>query len=198
MALSRHWTGPFAWFNPEQRGILPLETFHIPRRLQERVRSRRFRITTDRAFAAVMAGCALPRPGEGDTWINQDMMEVYAALHSEGHAHSVEAWLEHAGERRLVGGIYGVHIGAAFFAESKFCRPDMGGRDASKVCLAHLVLHLRRRGFRLLDVQYWNQHLEQFGCEEIPRAAYLSRLAEAVEVPVEWEPFDAESDAARV
>ena len=149
------------WLNPDPRGIIPLQErdgLHLPRRLMQRVHSQRFAITSDVAFEEVMRGCALPRPREPVSWIDERIIAVYTALHDAGHAHSIEAWLaDDAGGRvraahqsshgLLVGGLYGVHIGSAFFAESKFHRADLGGTDASKVCLAHLVLHLRRRGF---------------------------------------------------
>lgn len=215
MAVSRNWTGPLAWFHPDHRGTIPLTDFHIPRRLRDRLRSRRFIITTNRNFSGVLKGCALPRADEKDTWINADIVRAYTALHLQGCAHSIEAWLPRTETTNatsasvatpitssldpdlpgtLVGGIYGVHIGSAFMAESKFCRPDLGGTDASKVCLAHLLLHLRRRCFTLLDTQYWNEHLEQFGCIELTRAAYLKRLAAALETEISWQPFDPEAN----
>lgn len=186
--------GPILWFNPDPRGVMPLteaEGFHVPRRLRDRVRSGRFEMTTDRAFEDVVRGCAEPRKQEAETWIDERIIDAYTALHEAGHAHSIEAWVPaEGGGLKLVGGLYGVRIGAAFFAESKFSRPERGGTDASKVCLVHLVYHLRRRGFVLLDTQFWNPHIGQFGCVEIPRAEYLSRLAEAVERKVDWLPFD--------
>jgi leucyl/phenylalanyl-tRNA--protein transferase len=188
--------GPLRWFNPDPRAIIPLTDeagLHIPRRLADRVRSRRFEIATDRAFTDVMRGCAAPRPppGEQDSWIDDRIIDAYTALHEAGHAHSIEAWLSHNGTPTLVGGLYGVHIGAAFFAESKFHRPDLGGTDASKVCLVHLIRHLRARGFELLDVQFWNPHIDQFGCTEIPREEYLVRLKAATPRELAWLPFDA-------
>jgi leucyl/phenylalanyl-tRNA--protein transferase len=206
--------GRIDWFNPDPRGIIPLdEGFHIPRRLRERVRSGRFTITTDLAFETVMRGCALPRPDEPETWIDERIVQAYTALHRRGHAHSIEAWLvgpsagEGPAEGRgvawacpergvLVGGLYGVHIGAAFFAESKFSLPAWGGTDASKVCLVHLVTHLRRRGFTLLDTQFWNPHIDQFGCREIPRGEYLERLNQSTGATVAWIPFDPAADRA--
>jgi leucyl/phenylalanyl-tRNA---protein transferase len=182
------------WFNPDPRGVLPLseaDGFHIPRRLQGRLRSGCFRVTTDTAFAEVIRACAAPRRDEPNSWIDHRIVALYTALHEAGHAHSIEAWLPRVGHPpALVGGLYGVHIGGAFFAESKFSRPAEGGTDASKVCLVHLVRHLRERGFTLLDVQFWNPHLEQFGCREIPRSEYLRRLAEATITPRDWLPFE--------
>ena len=182
--------GSLDWYWPDPRGVIPLteaEGLHIPRRLRDRVRSGRFTITADAAFPAVIRACAGPRRDEPASWIDARIIDLYTGLHRAGHAHSLEAWLG----AQLVGGFYGVHIGGAFFAESKFSRPALGGTDASKVCLAHLLAHLRRRGFTLLDVQFWNPHLEQFGCREIPRSRYIAALAAAVDLPVSWSRFDA-------
>jgi len=195
--------GEILWFNPDPRGIIPLEGLsgsatgglHIPRRLRDRVRSGRFVITSDASFPEVIAACAQPRRDEPRSWIDDRIIHAYTALHEAGHAHSIEAWLPGPSGRVLVGGLYGVRIGAAFCAESKFSRPDLGGTDASKVCLVHLVLHLRRRGFTLLDTQFWNPHIAQFGCTEIPREEYLRRLAAAVDRPVSWGPFEPDSNA---
>lgn len=206
--------GRLAWFNPEQRGIIPLtrlQGLHIPRRLRDRVRSGRFTMTTDEAFEAVMRGCALPRPGEAQTWIDERIIHAYATLHRAGHAHSIEAWVGEesaaghplarwlpSGARTLVGGAYGVHIGGAFFAESKFCLPALGGTDASKVCLVHLIAHLARRGFSLLDTQFWNEHIDQFGCVEVAQQEYLTRLDAAVARDAAWAPFEPEADRRAV
>ena len=186
--------GAIQWFNPDPRAVIPLTPdhgLHLPRRLLARVNSHRFEITTDQAFADVMRGCAAPRPppGEQHSWIDARIIDVYTALHEAGHAHSIEAWLNRDETRTLVGGLYGVHIGAAFFAESKFHRADLGGTDASKVCLVHLIHHLHARGFELLDVQFWNPHIDQFGCTEIPQAEYLARLKAAANREVAWLPF---------
>lgn len=185
------------WFNPDPRGVIPLteaEGLHVPRRLRDRVRSGRFEVTSDGAFGEVIRGCAAPRATADSSWIDGRIIALYSALHETGHAHSVEAWLTEGGSRVLVGGLYGVHIGGAFFAESKFSRPEIGGTDASKVCLVHLIEHLRRRGVVLLDVQFWNPHLDQFGCHEIPQREYLARLGRAVMLPVAWAPFEARLD----
>jgi len=160
------------WVDPVQRGILPLDKFHLPRRLARTIRSERFMIACDRDFGAVMRGCAEPTAERPQTWINDEIIAVYSALHADGHAHSVEAYAE--GE--LVGGLYGVSLGGAFFGESMFSRVT----DASKVALAHLVAHLIRGGYRLLDAQFVTEHLQRFGAIEISRARYRHLLADAL------------------
>ena len=167
------------WLDPEQRGVIPLAAFHLPRRLRRTVLSGAFEVTSNRDFAGIVAGCAAPAEGREDTWINTEIERLFGALHRLGHAHSVEVW--HDG--RLVGGLYGVSLGAAFFGESMFSRV----RDASKVALVHLVARMRVMGFRLLDAQFQTAHLAQFGCREVPRAAYKRLLSEAVEEPVAWD-----------
>lgn len=163
------------WLDPEQRGVIPLEAFHLPRRLARRVRQSPYVITADREFEAVIDACAAPRPNSNDSWINEEIRRLFLALHAQGHAHSLEAWRE--GE--LVGGLYGVALGAAFFGESMFSRAD----DASKIALVHLVARLRLGGFTLLDAQFQTEHLAQFGTREVPRTLYKQLLAEAVEKP---------------
>jgi leucyl/phenylalanyl-tRNA---protein transferase len=160
------------WVDPVQRGVLPLDKFHLPRRLARTVRSGRFTIACDRDFAAVMRGCAEPSADRPQTWINDEIISVYSALHAEGHAHSVEAYSGAA----LVGGLYGVSLGGAFFGESMFSRVT----DASKVALAHLAARLIRGGYRLLDTQFVTAHLQRFGAIEISRARYRHLLAEAL------------------
>lgn len=166
------------WLDPEQRGVLPLETFRIPRRLGRTVLSGPYEVTADADFPAVITGCAAPAPGRGETWINPQIEHLFTQLHREGHAHSVETWLD--GE--LVGGLYGVAIGGAFFGESMFSV----ARDASKVALAHLVARLRLGGFTLLDTQFVTAHLAQFGAMEMPRAAYRALLDTAIQQPARW------------
>ena len=161
------------WLDPEQRGILPLDGFHVPRRLGRVVRSARFAIGVDTDVASVIAGCAREGPGRHDTWINGDIERNFESLARLGHAHSVEARLDGA----LVGGLYGVAIGGAFFGESMFSTAT----DASKVALVHLVALLRASGFTLLDTQFVTAHLERFGAIEIPREVYRGRLAAAVD-----------------
>ena len=162
--------GEIGWFSPDPRGILPLDAFHVPTRLARVVRQGRFQIAVDRDFGRVMRECAADR--EEGTWISGDIVEAYGALHRLGLAHSVEAWLD--GE--LVGGLYGVHLGGAFFGESMFHKVT----DASKVALVALVDRLMRHGFRLLDVQWTTAHLEQFGAIAISRREYLRRLRQAL------------------
>jgi leucyl/phenylalanyl-tRNA--protein transferase len=157
------------WVDPLHRGIIPLDGFHISKSLARRIRSGRFAVSTDTAFEAVIDACA-DRP---ETWINPTIRGLYLALHAAGRAHSVE--VRHDG--RLVGGVYGVALGAAFFGESMFSRET----DASKVALVYLVDRLRVAGFRLFDVQFLTAHLESLGAVEIPRERYKSLLTEAVE-----------------
>ncbi|MBE7210623.1 MAG: leucyl/phenylalanyl-tRNA--protein transferase [Gluconacetobacter diazotrophicus] len=171
------------WYDPPERGILPLDAVHLPRRLRRTVLSNRFAVTADRAFDAVLTACAAPAPGRTETWINGEIAAVFGALHRGGHAHSIEC--REGGENgELVGGLYGVAIGGAFFGESMFsCRPD-----ASKVALMHLVARLRLGGYALLDTQFVTDHLAQFGATAIPRAAYQRRLAAAAAVRAAWHP----------
>jgi leucyl/phenylalanyl-tRNA--protein transferase len=169
--------GDIGWFSPDPRGILPLEGCRVPARLARLVRQDRFDVTADHDFAGVIRACAERR--EEGTWISPEIIDSYLELHRLGRAHSVECW--QAG--RLVGGLYGVHLGGAFFGESMFHRVT----DASKVALVAIVERLRLRGFRLLDVQWVTPHLEQFGAIEIPRAEYLRRLREALAVECRFE-----------
>ncbi|HWF63780.1 MAG TPA: leucyl/phenylalanyl-tRNA--protein transferase [Rhizomicrobium sp.] len=166
------------WVSPEKRGVIPLDGLHVPKRLARTVRSNRYRVTSDQAFAEVMRACAEPAPGRDQTWINDEILRLYTALHAGGHAHSVECW---DGDR-LAGGLYGVSLGAAFFGESMFSTL----RDASKVALVALVEILRGGGFMLLDAQFLTQHLAQFGAYEIPREDYLARLHAAIGREASW------------
>jgi leucyl/phenylalanyl-tRNA--protein transferase len=160
------------WVDPEQRGILPLDGFHLPRRLARTLRQEVFEVRCNAAFETVVRGCAEPTVERPKTWINDEIVRLYAALHRLGFAHSVETWRD--GE--LVGGLYGVALGAAFFGESMYSRVT----DASKVALAQLVARLRVGGFRLLDTQFVTEHLRQFGALEISRAQYHRRLTAAL------------------
>jgi len=166
------------WVDPKRRGVLPLERFHISRRLRRTVRRSPWRIAVDRDFGAVMERCASPAPGRWSTWINEQILELFNALHDRGFAHSVEVWEED----ELVGGLYGIALGAAFFGESMFSRR----RDASKVALVHLVGRLKIAGFRLLDTQFVTEHLEQFGAIEIPRDDYHAQLERALGYSVDF------------
>jgi leucyl/phenylalanyl-tRNA--protein transferase len=166
------------WLDPELRGVLPLDGFHLPRRLQRTVLSGPYEVTVDQDFPAVIAGCAAAAPGREDTWINTEIERLFGELHRMGHAHSVET--REAGV--LVGGLYGVCLGGVFFGESMFSR----ARDASKVALVHLVARMRLGGYRLLDTQFVTTHLSQFGAVEIPRAEYKALLAEAIAAESAW------------
>ena len=159
---------------PEERGVIPLDSFHVPSRLARTVRQDRFEVTVDRDFEAVLDACAASGSGREDTWINGPIRSLYLKLHAEGHAHSLEARREGV----LVGGLYGVTLGGAFFGESMFSRE----RDASKVALVHLVARLRKGGWTLLDAQFLTSHLTQFGAVEMPQEAYLKLLKPARKV----------------
>ena len=160
------------WVDPETRGVIPLDGFHVPRRLARTVRAGHFRITVNHDFPRVVRGCARRTGRRPESWINGPIFEAYCALHRQGHAHSVEAWQDDT----LAGGLYGVSLGAAFFGESMFSAE----RDASKVALVHLVARLRAGGFSLLDTQFVTSHLTRFGAVEMPRARYLSQLSDAL------------------
>jgi len=179
------------WLDPEQRGVLPLEGFHLSRRLRRTALSDSFTVTANRDFAGVIAACAEPAEGRGDTWINPEIERLFGTLHGMGHAHSLEVWRDAPGGPLLVGGLYGVALGGAFFGESMFSRV----RDASKVALVHLVARLRICGFTLLDAQFQTSHLAQFGCHEVPRQTYKRLLSAAVEEPARWSD---EVDPARL
>jgi leucyl/phenylalanyl-tRNA--protein transferase len=160
--------------DPEQRGILPLQGFHVPHRLARTVRAGRFQVRIDTAFDAVVEACAAVRPGRTDTWISQPIQDIYGALYRRGLAHSIECWRD----GQLVGGLYGVTLAGAFFGESMFST----ARDASKVALTHLAARLIAGRFTLLDAQFLTEHLAQFGAREITRAQYRHRLAKALTV----------------
>jgi leucyl/phenylalanyl-tRNA--protein transferase len=160
------------WVRPETRGIIPLDTFHVPRSLRKTMRQGRFEIRFDSDFAGVIDACAEAREERRTTWINQPIREAYIGLFGRGHCHSVEAW--HEGQ--LVGGLYGVTLGRVFFGESMFSREA----DASKACLVRLVERLRERGFVLLDTQFTTPHLKRFGAIDVPRGKYERMLEEAL------------------
>ncbi|WP_426123063.1 leucyl/phenylalanyl-tRNA--protein transferase [Pararhizobium sp. PWRC1-1] len=163
------------WVEPELRGIIPLDDFHISKSLAKTIRRAPFDIRYDTAFEQVMDGCAAPAPDRPTTWINARIRSLYATLHSMGHAHCVEAW---DGDE-LVGGLYGVSLGSAFFGESMFSRRT----DASKICLVHLVERLRKQGFVLLDTQFTTEHLKNFGAIDVPKSRYEKMLARAIATP---------------
>lgn len=171
MAESRDEEGFFI-VDPDWRCILPLDAFHVPRRLARTVRSGRFRFAIDRRFEATIDGCAASGPAREDTWINSDIRSLYVALHRRGLAHSVEVYADGA----LVGGLYGVAIGGAFFGESMFSRAT----DASKAALVHLAARLHFGGFKLLDAQFTTPHLEQFGAQTLPRRIFQALLGSAL------------------
>ena len=161
------------WVEPDIRGILPLDDFHISKSLAKAIRQKPFDLRFDTMFDAVVAKCAEAADDRPSTWINQQIRDLYGALHRLGHAHSVEAW---EGDE-LVGGLYGVSLGSAFFGESMFSRRT----NASKICLVYLVERLRERGFTLLDTQFTTEHLKTFGAVDIPKAAYGVLLERAME-----------------
>jgi leucyl/phenylalanyl-tRNA--protein transferase len=166
------------WVSPDRRGVIPLDAFHVPRRLARTVRSDRFQVTSDVCFVDVMRACAEPAPGREQSWINAEILRLYTALHASGHAHSIECWRD----GQLAGGLYGVSLGAAFFGESMFSRE----RDASKVALVHLVARLIDGGYRLLDTQFLTEHLAGFGAIDIPRTDYTTRLRHALALQAYW------------
>lgn len=187
-------TAPPAWYESDPRGIIQIDppAYHIPRRLARTLRSPRFEVTSDAAFSRVIRACADPR--RKGSWIDQHIIAIFDALHHAGLAHSVEAWLpwqdekpphhtpddailfDHTSRRTLVGGLYGLSIGSIYCGEAMFSRPDLGGRDASKVCLARTILHLRANEFTILDTQMHSHHLAQFGCEKMPATTYRQLL----------------------
>jgi leucyl/phenylalanyl-tRNA--protein transferase len=171
MAESRN-ASDVLWVRPHERCILPLDKFHVPRRLADTVKSDRFTVTVDTHFAEVIRGCAETGPDRRDTWINAPIVDVFTTLYERGLAHSVEVWFE----KRLVGGLYGLSLASAFFAESKFSRM----RDASKVALVHLAARLKARGYLLLDAQFPNPHLEQFGAITVTEERFQGLLAQAL------------------
>lgn len=177
MAEARHDPNLY-WIDPELRGILPLGDFHVPRSLRKTMRNGTFSVTFDQAFEDVVLGCAEPAPGRRQTWINDIIFDLCRKLHAMGFAHSVETWQD----GQLVGGLYGIALGGAFFGESMFSRET----DASKVALVRLVDRLRAGGYTLLDTQFVTKHLTQFGAIEIPREEYRRRLTEALKRPARF------------
>jgi leucyl/phenylalanyl-tRNA--protein transferase len=172
--MGDHKSPHIEWYSPDPRGVIPLDGFHVPARLQRVIKQARFEIRIDTAFGEVLRACA----DRGETWITADIIDTYTAMHELGLAHSIEAWHEDT----LAGGLYGVSLGSAFFGESMFHRVT----DASKVALHALVERLRDRGFLLLDTQWVTPHLEQFGATEIRRAHYLRLLKQALARPADF------------
>lgn len=167
------------WVEPELRGIIPLDRFHLSARLARTVRADRFEVRVDTAFDAVITACAEAKPDRTETWINPRIRGIFGTLFSLGHVHTVECWRD----GQLVGGLYGLSLGGAFFGESMFHRET----DASKVALVHLVARLRHGGYRLLDTQFQTGHLAQFGTIEIPRDGYRRLLEEALQYQGDWQ-----------
>ena len=176
------------WVFPDHRGVLPLDQFHLPKRLMRTLKSERFTITVDTCFEQVIRACAAQRTDRPTTWINQPILDLYSQLYKMGYCHSIEAW--YGGE--LAGGLYGISLGSAFFGESMFTRKT----DASKIALAYLVARLIHGGYNLLDTQFVTDHLKRFGTIEISREDYLTRLAQALETQGDFYSLalDAESD----
>ncbi len=166
------------WIEPRERGILPLDGFHIPRRLARAVRHEDYEIRIDFDFEGVIEACAEPAPGRRKTWINDEIRRIYRDLYRIGNAHSIEVWRD----ENLIGGLYGVSLGAAFFGESMFHRE----RDASKIALVYLVARLRAGGYTLLDTQFVTEHLKQFGAIEVPRKRYQQLLERAIAEPADF------------
>ena len=166
------------FLDPEWRGVLPLQGFHLPRRLARSLRRPGLAVTADRDFGGIIAACAAPRPNRPETWINAEIERLFVDLHDLGHAHSIEVWQD----GRLEGGLYGLALGGAFFGESMVSL----ARDASKIALVHLVARLRLGGFSLLDTQFLTEHLARFGAHEVPRARYHDMLADALGRAARW------------
>ncbi len=206
--------GTIHFYSADPRGVIPLlgehdgeRGFHVPRSMRRVLRSGRFKLRADTAFTAVVKACAAPRPAEALSWIDQRIVSWYTMLHEAGHAHSIEAWAQNeAGRDHLVGGVYGVSLGAAFFGESMFCQPatrqadgsrhPLDGTGASKMCLLALLEHVRLCGYTLFDTQFWNEHIDQFGCEELAGSRYLALLDDAISREAAWGRFEGEKVVA--
>ncbi len=178
------------WIEPEERGILPLDRVQVSKRLARTIRQQRFDVKVDNDFDAVIAGCAASRPGRRTTWINKRIAELYGELFKMGYCHTIETWLD----GQLVGGLYGVHLGGAFFGESMFSTE----RDASKVALVYLAARLIRGGFRLLDTQFVTDHLRQFGAVEVSRSEFHKLLSEALRVHCGFHALGLDASPAEV
>lgn len=178
------------WLEPERRGILPLESFHLPKRLRRTIRNDVFEIRVSTDFQGVIDGCSEPMPGRQKTWINSEIRRLYGELFDMGYCHTVEAWSDGA----LVGGLYGVSLNGAFFGESMFTFKS----DASKVCLAHLVARLAAGGYSLLDTQFVTDHLSKFGTQEIPQADYNKRLSDALKLETDFYALSPQANGEEV
>lgn len=178
------------WVDPQRRGIIPLDEFHLPRRLARDVKADKYDVRVDTAFEAVMRGCAAPGLNRGSTWINETILEIFISLHERRIAHSVECWQDN----ELVGGLYGISLGAAFFGESMFTR----ARDASKIALTHLVARLIKGDYVLLDTQFVTEHLSKFGAVEISRTAYHRLLGRAMSREADFYSLPADASGADV
>ena len=178
------------WVEPDERGLIPLDNFHISHSLKKSVRHAGFEIRVDTAFETVMRHCAEKTPERGETWINARIMRLYTQLHKMGFCHSVESWRDGA----LTGGLYGVRLGSAFFGESMFSRAT----DASKVALVHLVARLNAGGFTLLDAQFLNSHLQQFGCYTLKKQQYREVLDAAMDGNADFSAFQSDNDPEAV
>jgi len=168
------------WVRPESRGIIPLDSFHVPRSLAKKIRQNPFEVRFNTDFEGVINGCAEAREGRETTWINEPIRESYTALYERGYCHTVECWRDGL----LVGGLYGVSLGRVFFGESMFSRET----DASKIALVHLVERLKERGYTLLDTQFTTEHLKRFGAIDVPRKRYEQLLAEALSARASFAP----------
>ncbi len=183
--MAEHRRGEAEWFSADPRAVLPLDGFKASHSLRQRMRRGDYEIRVDTAFESVIRHCSQPRPGHPETWINEQIIDAFVRAHEAGLAHSVEAWTRPKGAEpaKLVGGLYGMALGGAFFGESMFSRAT----DASKVCLAHLVDRLKSRGFVLLDVQMNSAHMAQFGTIDIPAKEYLRQLEAALVIDASWD-----------
>lgn len=178
------------WIEPEIRGVIPLQGFHVPRSLAKQMRKIPFEIRVDQSFNEVLAACAQRRPERDSTWINSTIRKLYGELFELGHGHSIECWRD----GRLVGGLYGLNLGAAFFGESMFSLES----GASKIALVHLVARLKAGGYRLLDAQFTNPHLTQFGCVAMPQRDYRLELEQAIAQEADFMRFTADGDTETV
>lgn len=176
----------FAFYRPQMRGLIPINDLHISNRLLKTLRQKPFTITVDRAFEDVIDGCAASAPKRAKTWINKPIRNLFTALHREGHAHSVECWTK---DGKLAGGLYGLTIGAVFCGESMFSVE----RDASKIALVHLCAMLWASGFTILDSQFLNPHLLQFGAYEIPQEEYENRIKIEMNKNIIWQDVESQN-----